>query len=159
MSAPEPAQAPLAPAPEGYRYVYNRMNWEYEQAFDGKPLVFRPHEVRMLTTPQAEHLRAYSLIPGTLARGRGHGGDLASERAIALGPGYRIEGIVKTGEPTASGADGYTIVYEQADPEPLFLVPCETKVGLMYFDQTSLSNYSDRPSADGRPTHAELIRV
>ena len=157
MAEPEQEKAPLAPLPEGYRYAYNRMAWEYEQFFDGKPIILKPHEIRMLTSEQAEFLRAHSLITGTLRKG-GRGG-LQAERAIALGSGWRIARWNKTGEPTASGSDRYVAEYELAEPEPEFLVPSTTEVGMEYFDRASMPNYTDRPTPEGRPTHVEMVRV
>ena len=153
----EPKTQPLAPAPEGYRYIYNRLSTQYEQFFDGRPHVFQPHEVKMLPAEVAEHLRAYSIIPGTLRRF--NNGGLQAERVFALGPGWMVLLYNRINDMTGTGNAQYVPEYAEATPEDAWMKPSETKPGVELFDRTSVPNYAERPGAEGRPTHIELIRV
>jgi hypothetical protein len=156
---PSPDTPPIEyPMPqEGFRYVYNRTNAEYESMFDGRPNVFKAHEVKLLTTDRAEHLAAHSIIRGTLTRGVG--GQLTSEHALALGPGWRLVKFHKQeGDPDSFGNDFYSPEYAEAEAEPGFLTPTETVPGAELFSP-ALSNYADRPSRDGETTTRRLLAV
>jgi len=147
----------LPDLPEGFRYAYNRTNAQYEMFFDGRPITFKPHETKRLRTEQAEHLRAHSIIPGTLANtGRG---TLKGERAIALGPGWTVRAWNKTPDVTGGGNVQYSPDYMEAEAEPDFQVPTETVPGPTLFDLSSTGNYAGRPSRDNMPTTAKLIPV
>jgi len=140
--------------PEKMRFVYNRSAEPWEHMFDGRVYELQPYEVKALPSAVAEHLRAHSIIPGTLRRSKKGGGTLEAERYVALGPGWMITGSVKV-------QDDYILQYVQAEPEPDFLVPTTTQPGQTLFDLKSLPNYVDRPNMrdPGKPTHAEIVRV
>ena len=150
--------AALGILPEGSnsRYVYNRMSVIWEGQFDGKMYVFQPHEHRAIPAEVAERLYyTQSIIPGTLRHKLGGGGTLTTERALALGPGWKIAGTQKV-------EDTYILLYEPAEADPEFLVPTETKPSLDYFDRTSIPNYVERPNVRDQgaaPTHAAILPV
>jgi hypothetical protein len=129
---------------------------QYEQFYDGRPQVFESHQVKMLPTEVAEHLRAYSIIPGTLRR---FGGGLKAERAFALGPGWSLVRYNRFPGEGGMTNDRYVAEYAEAVPEPEWMHPCELTPGKELFDRGSVGNYTERPSADGRPTHIEMVRV
>ena len=99
--------AALPTLPERTRYVYNRTAREWEGMFDGRVYVLAPHEVKPMDAAVAEHLRATSIITGTLRRMAGGGGTLTAERAVALGPGWAISGSAKI-------QDDFVLQYEEA---------------------------------------------
>lgn len=145
--------AALPPPPEPMRYIYNRTGSPWEGMFDGRVYILAPHETRILSAEVVEHLRAHSIIPGTLRRGPG--GSLMAERSVALGPGWMISG-------TAKMEDERTVLqYAETGPESDFLVPTETKPGLEYFDRQSIPNYVDRPNmrGDGQPIRPAIVPV
>lgn len=151
-SVPQPPAPPaFPPAPEGFRYIYNRTAGVYEPFFDGAPVIFAPHEVKLLPSAVADNLRSTALIPGTLRKVGA--GTLQAERALALGPGWIITDSHKLDDNT------WTFDYAPAEAEETFLVPTETQAGAEMFDRTSVPNYADRPSRENVPTTARLIRV
>lgn len=155
----EPKSAPVAELntpPEGFRYVYNRTNDQYELMFNGVPYVFEAHQVRLLKSDVADFIYAHSIIPGTLRNSRT---GLAAERALALGPGWVIKAWVKTADSTGAGNDVYNPEYAEVAADPLFRVPTDTKPGVTLFDLEKTPNYADRPSREGQPTHPVLIPV
>jgi hypothetical protein len=157
QETPNPSVPALPSLPEGFRYAYNRMNTEYEAFFDGRPVTLKPHETKRLRTDQAEHLRAHSIIPGTLAdTGRG---TLKGERAIALGPGWFVRAWIRTEEVNAMGNNQYVPEYAEAEAEPEFQVPTETVPGVTLFNLESTGNYVGRPSRENMPTKATLVPV
>ena len=52
----------LAPAPEGFKWVYNRLDRKYAQMFDGISQEFQPHEHRLLRQSAAEFLAERSCV-------------------------------------------------------------------------------------------------
>jgi hypothetical protein len=146
------------PETEGQRYVYNRTNETYELFFDGRPITFQPHQVRLLPTATAEHIRAHSIIPGTLRRMSG--GQLTAERALALGPGWALVRFNKVeSESDPLGNAVYVPEYVEAEAEPEFLKPTDTKPGKELFDTESIPNYVDLPGPEGQATHRAYVRV
>ena len=146
--APSP---PLPTPPEGFRYVYNRTDQVFEPFFDGNPVIFQPHETKMLPCGTAEMLRDSSVFSGTV-RSVGQG-TLKGERALALGPGWIITDSRKLDD------ESWTYSYAPADAEPTFLVPTDTQNGPEWFDRASVPNYVNRPSRENIPTTAKLIHV
>jgi hypothetical protein len=122
--------------------------------FNGRVYVFEAHETKSLSTEVSEHLYAHSIIPGTLRRAKHGGGTLSAERALALGPGWKITGSAKI-------EDDFQLQYGVAEADPEFLVPTETQPGPEYFDRKDIPNYVDRPNMrdPGKPSHPELLRV
>ena len=165
VASPEPPKADpilpvavvLPPLPEGHRYIYNRTDAEYEQFFDGRPINFQAHETKVLTSEQAYHLRAHSIIRGTLRPG-GRGA-LIAERSLACGPGWTILRWNKVPDTSGTGNDRYIAEYVVAEPEKEFHVPTSTTPGTELFDRQAMPNYTDRPTPEGRPTHVEIVRV
>jgi hypothetical protein len=155
QTVPEAPKA-LPELPEGYRYLYNRGSEPYEAQFDGKVYILDPHETKTLQCHIAEHLRAYSIIPGTLRQGRG---GYKAERWLALGPGWTILRHNKVESGDAFGNAQYVPEYGVAEPEETFQVPTETKAGREIFDRTSIPNYVDRAGQEGRATHVEYVRT
>jgi hypothetical protein len=155
----EPKSAPVAELntpPEGFRYVYNRTNDHYELMFNGVPICFDAHQIRLLRCEVAEFVHAHSIIPGTLHNTKG---TLKGERALALGPGYTIRMWVKTADATGAGNDVYLPEYTEAEADALFRVPTDTKPGVTLFDLERTPNYADRPSREGQATRPQLIPV
>ena len=52
----------LAPAPEGFMWVYNRLDRKYAQTFDGISEEFAPHQHRLLRQSAAEFLAERSCV-------------------------------------------------------------------------------------------------
>ena len=155
----ETKRAPVAELntpPEGFRYVYNRMDDHYELMFNGVPICFDAHQVRLLKSEVADFLYAHSIIPGTLRNS--HNG-LSAERALALGPGWVIRAWIKTSDATGAGNDVFNPEYAEVVADPLFRVPTDTKPGQTLFDLEKTPNYADKPSREGMPTHPVLIPV
>src|SRR5512146_330781 len=73
--------AALPMLPERTRYVYNRTSGPGEGMFDGRVYVLQSHEIKPMGSDIAEHLRATSIINGTLRRMKNGGGTLTAERA------------------------------------------------------------------------------
>jgi hypothetical protein len=155
----EPKSAPvteLSTPPEGFRYIYNRMKTPYELMRDGIPVMFQPHETRLLPCDVAEFVYAHSIIPGTLHNERG---TLKGERALALGPGWTIQRWNKSTSATGAGNDVYVPDYAPAEADACFQVPTETVPGATLFDLERTPNYADRPSREGMATKPQLIPV
>lgn len=147
----------LPPLPEGFRYLYNRRDKRFEGQFDGRIYELQPYETKPFVCYIAEHLRAHSIIPGTLRRDE-HGG-MVAERWLACGPGWTIIAHNKTEASDQFGNNTYVPEYGEATPDKDFGVPTETKPGRELFDRTSIPNYVERGSQDGRPTHVEYVKV
>ena len=62
---------PIAPAPPGFRWVYNRLNEVYEDMFDHVPYTFKAHEQRLMQEDIATFLHAHSAISVDLKTNRG----------------------------------------------------------------------------------------
>lgn len=160
QAVPEPEPQTLAPLPEGYRYLYNRSSDRWEGQFDGRAYILEPHETKPFLCHIAEHLRAHSIIAGTLRRPRGGGNaSLEAERFLAVGPGWTILRWNKSEQADQFGNSQYIPEYVAAEAEPDFGKPTTTKPGMELFDRGSIQNYVDRPGLEGRPTHVEYIRV
>lgn len=159
IQTPEAPRQEYAPLPEGFRYLYNRTDERFEGMFDGRIYELQPHEVKAFQCHVAEHLRAHSIIPGTLRRDPKQNRALIAERSVALGPGWTVLRYNKTEGADQFGNSTYSPEYVEAKAEADFGVPTTTKPGMELFDRASIANYVDKPGLEGRPTHVEYIRV
>ncbi len=59
----EPEQVELPPpAPQGWRWVYNRLAESYEARFNSQPTVFEAHEFKQIAADIAPHICSWSIV-------------------------------------------------------------------------------------------------
>jgi len=59
----EPEKTDLPPpAPQGWRWVYNRLAEPYEAKFNSQPTVFEAHEFKQVSADIAPHICSWSIV-------------------------------------------------------------------------------------------------
>lgn len=65
VNTPEPEEKGVElppPAPEGWRWVYNRLPEPYEAKFNSQPTLFEAHEFKQVSAKIAPHICSWSIV-------------------------------------------------------------------------------------------------